>query len=341
MNTDLTSIGYRVQTIEELKVQVPAAFSEMPHPDRTERYSLFSTEEFLTALAKLGWDVYSAKQHGANPFSRHIIRLHNDEFGFIPVEGDKIKPHLMLDNSHDGYTTAQIHLGLFRVVSESGLVAAIPGLNNTVKFRHVGIDQKTMIEILAETAEQYRTMAGHIKEMQSIILTPKQKRFFAMEALALREPTRFVNEDGTPNEKEIEAAMDYREILTPVRPQDAKDDLWTVFNLIQERTVKGLYERKSKKGRKANPRAITNAARHLEFNKKLWTLAETFMPSAEVETEETIAIQSDSDVRIYKTAKGEEKEVTIVSDLGNGRTQVKDINANRIFAVATDKLVQA
>jgi cell division protein FtsI/penicillin-binding protein 2 len=33
-----------------------------------------------------------------------------------------------------------------------------------------------------------------------------------------------------------------------------------------------------------------------------------------------------------------QKEVEIIADLGNGRMQVKDVKANRIFAVNTDKL---
>jgi len=280
--SELTSIGYPTKTMEDLKELVPAAFSNVAHPDRTSRYSLFSTVQFLEAFEKLGWSPYSAKQHGANPYSRHIIRLHNPDMGFIPVFGDKIKPQLMLDNSHDGYTPGQIHLGLFRLVCSNGLVIGIPGFNETVKFRHIGLNQKEMIQIIAETAEQYRNIGDHIHDMQQVTMNEDMKTEFAMKAISLREPNRFVDKDGFLSAKEITASLDPRKLWEPVRPQDEKDDLWTVFNVVQERTVQGLYERKSKSGRRTNPRTITNAARHLNYNKKLWNLAEEFMPEAEM-----------------------------------------------------------
>ncbi len=327
---ELTSIGYKVKTKEELIQMVPAAFSAVCHPDRTERYSHFSTEAFLDAFAKLGWTLHSAKQHGANQFSRHLIRLNNNDLGFIPVKGDKIKPQLILDNSHDGYTPAQIHLGLLRTVGENGLVIKIPGLSSTVKFRHVGVNQKDMIEVIAETAEQYRLIANHVEELQAIMLTETQKRDFAMRALAIRDPHRFLTEEGKVDEAAIHAALDLEDIYEPIRPQDESNDLWTVFNVVQERTVKGLYEARSKAGRKANPRAITNAARHLKYNQKLWALAEEFK----------VQESGEESLQTYKTAKGESKLVKVLADLGNGRVQVKDVKANRVFAVASEKLTE-
>ena len=54
----------------------------------------------------------------------------------------------------------------------------------------------------------------------------------------------FLNkEDKTPNAKEILAAMDPAEILTPNRSEDEGDDLWKVFLTIQERIMNGFYER--------------------------------------------------------------------------------------------------
>jgi len=273
----LSSIGYRVSSLEDLEKFVPAAFSNKIAPDLTDRYSYFSTEAFLEAFAKLGWEPYSAKQNGGNIYSRHMIRMMNPDLGFIPVKGDKIRPQLIIDNSHDGFSKAQIHLGLFRLVCENGLVIAIPGLSTNVKWLHVGVNQKEMIEIIAETAEQYRTVGSHVSNMQQVKLIEDQKQEFAIKAVAYRDPQKFINEDGTINESKIHSMMDIADIYEPVRTQDESDDLWTLFNVVQERTVKGLFETTSPKGRKSSPRVITNSKRNLEYNKKLWTVAESFM----------------------------------------------------------------
>lgn len=326
--SELTTIGYKVNTKEELKESVPAAFSSVAHPERTERYSHFSTEQFLDAFAKLGWYLHSAKQHGANQFSRHLIRFNNDDLATIPVKGDNIKPQLILDNSHDGYTPAQIHLGLLRTVGQNGLVIKIPGLSNTVKFRHVGVNQVEMMEVIAETAEQYRQIANHVSDLQSVSLTEEQKKEFAYRALAIRDPHRFLTEDKKVNYDAINASLEIEDIYEPIRPQDESDDLWTVFNVVQERTIKGLYEAKSKSGRKANPRAITNAARHLRYNQDLWELAEEFKTTF-----------GEVNLKNYTTAKGESKLVQVMASLENGKSQVKDVQANRVFVVATEKLL--
>ena len=274
---ELSSIGYRVKTREELELHVPAAFSRTVSPVLTDRYSYFSTEDFLNAFEKLGWLPYTAKQNGANPYSRHVIRMHNPDMGPIPINGDKILPQLLLDNSHDGFTKAQIHLGAFRFVCENGLVIAIPGLATSIKFLHVGVNQKEMIETIADHAEQLRSVAPHVAEMQLVNLEEDQKRDFAMKSLALRDPQKFLNPDKTLNTSAIESVVEIEDIYEPVRPQDEKDDLWTVFNVVQERTVNGEFETTDKKDNKRKARPITNAKRGLEFNKKLWSLAEEFM----------------------------------------------------------------
>jgi hypothetical protein len=278
MSNELSPIGYRVKTREELKSHVPAAFSHDIAPDLTDRYSFFSTEEFLDAFEKLGWFPYSAKQNGANRFSRHVIRMHNSGMGSIPVNGDKILPQLILDNSHDGFTKAQIHLGAFRFVCENGLVIAIPGLATSIKFLHVGVNQKEMMEVIADHGEQLRKVAPHVSLMQEVNLEEEQKKEFAMKSLALRDPQRFLNADGSINEAAIESIVEIEDLYEPVRSQDEKNDLWTVFNVIQERTVNGEFEVTTKQEKKRKARPITNAKRGLEYNKKLWALAEEFMP---------------------------------------------------------------
>jgi len=325
---DLTTLGYKVNSREDLKYYVPAAFSPVAHPERTDRYSHFSTEKFLDAFAALGWFPYSAKQHGANQFSRHIIRFNNDDFGIIDVNGDKIKPQLILDNSHDGYTPAQIHLGLFKMVGENGYAIAIPGFKNTVKFRHVGVNQSEMMEVIAETAEQYRKVGEHITALQNVIVSEDQKREFAMRALAIRDPHRFLTEDKKVDETAIHAALELEDIYEPIRPQDETNDLWTLFSIVQERTVKGLYEAKSKSGRKANPRPITNAARHLEYNQKVWALAEEFKNS----------LNEEEGFQVYTTVKGESKLVQVLATLPNGMVQVKDIESNRVFVGSSERI---
>lgn len=276
-NMNLTSIGYLIKSDADLRKLVPAAFSETFSPNLTDKYSHFSTQLFLDAFKKIGWEPYSAKQNGSSIHSRHMIRMMNPDLDYIQVKGDKIKPQLIIDNSHDGFSKAQIHLGVFRLICSNGLVISTPGLSTSIKWLHVGINQQVMIDILSETAEQYKVIGSNISNMQQIQLLRDQKQEFAIKALAYRDPQKFINEDGTINDKKIHSMIDIADIYEPVRTEDESDDLWTLFNVIQERTVNGLFETTSPKGRKSSPKIITNSKRNLEYNKKLWTLAESFM----------------------------------------------------------------
>ncbi len=329
-NTELSSVGYKIQSREDLQNHVPAAFAEHPHPDRSERYSFVSTVNLLDTFEKLGWLPFSAKQHGQNQYGRHIIRLNNPEFGFLPLKGDQVKPHILLDNSHDGYTPASMHLGLFRLVCTNGLVIAIPGMATQIKFRHINVDRAELMELLSEAAEQYRNIGLHISEMSNRVLSNEEREAFAIKAISLREPTRFINPDGTINASGIAQSMNPKTLIEPVRPQDESSDLWTTFNLIQERTVKGLYERKSAKGKKSSPREITNAARNLEFNKKLWAIAEEYMGTPE---DAILPIEK----KIFTSQKGNKMEVEVLGQAYNNRVQVKSTNG-LVFAANVNQL---
>lgn len=330
-NENLSSIGYKILSREDLKSNVPAAFAEHPHPDRTDRYSFISTIDLLDTFEKIGWTPYSAKQHGQNEYGRHIIRLSNPDFGYLPIKGDQVKPHILLDNSHDGYTPATLHLGLFRLVCSNGLVVAIPGMSTEIKFRHINMDKAELIRILSETAEQYRGVASHISNMQQRVLTNDEREQFVIKALGLREPESFLKEDKSIDLSVLTGSLNPKTLLEATRPEDNSSDLWTTFNLIQEKTVKGLYERKSRTGRKSSPRELTNLARNLEFNKKLWGIAEEFLGAPS-------EIILPSEKKTYTSSKGKSFPVEIIENLGGGRIQVRSESSKLIFVAAETQL---
>jgi len=357
MEKILRITGYPVENINDIREVAPAVFSG--EHNRSRVYSFVSTTEILENLAKLGWNPTYAKQQGSSKFSRHIIRLTNPDLGYMPFKNDRVRPQLILDNSHNGGSSAQLHPGLFRMVCESELVIAISDLFSGIKFRHMGMDFEELKEILNKMSEVYKAVGIHIAKMQDVILSPENKLEFALKAVGYRDPRRFIKSDGTFNVKAIKEAINLEDILQPLRGGDKPENLWDIFNTIREWLIKGGFEQKSEKGRKSRSKAINNAVRQIEFNKDLWKVAEEYLgetielnifnkmnASAPAITDSITtpsptvieAVNSNNGFKIYTTAKGEQKEVEIIADLGNGRMQVKDVKANRIFAVNTDKL---
>jgi hypothetical protein len=285
MENALTSIGYRVHNMEELEQMAPAVFATEPTKGVTGRYSFISTEEIVQKILDLGWELHSAKQNGPNPFSRHHVRFVNPKLGFMDLNKDRVKPQIILDNSHNRSASAQIHMGLFRLVCTNGLVVAMPGMYNAVKFRHMGVDKEELRKLLEVAAEQYKKVGDHIADMQLVDMDQPQREEFAIKAVARREPHMFINADGTVNVDKVTGSTNPLEIISPIRGEDEATNLWTVFNVIQERMIKGGYHRTTGSGRNSTTRGITNATRSVEFNKELWGIAEEYMP----ETEEVTA----------------------------------------------------
>ena len=63
-----------------------------------------------------------------------------------------------------------------------------------------------------------------------------------------------------------------KELTTPVRKEDQGSDLWSVFNVVQEKIIEGDFEyRAGGKVRKA--REIKNFKQDMKINKELFDVA--------------------------------------------------------------------
>ena len=103
--------------------------------------------------------------------------------------------------------------------------------------------------------------------MKRVILTKKQKIDFASAAFKIR---RGIKAD-VPFMLPFDVA---EEIIEPVRSEDHGDDLWTVYNILQEKMTRGGFKASAdptKKPRKV--RAITAVAKDLDMNRKLFRYA--------------------------------------------------------------------
>lgn len=277
IDNPLTSIGYKVTTLDEIRACAPAAFSGHESPKLSDRYSFVPTGELLEAFAKTNWLPAYAKQNGRSDFARHMIRLNNPDLGFMDLKHDKVKPQIIIDNSHNGGSPAMAHMGLFRLVCTNGLVVAMPGMFSSVKLRHVGINFEELKQLMNVIAEQYVVVGKHISDMQQVVLDEEQREQFVIKAVAHREPHVFIQADGTIDVDKVNTIVNPMEILEPLRGEDKSEDLWTLFNVVQERLIKGEFERHTMSGRPTRARGITNAARHINFNKTLWSIAEEYM----------------------------------------------------------------
>ena len=286
---DLKSTNFKSK--DELREIAPSIFSTKPSPEVSTKYSHIPTDKLIDDMDLLGWKVIDAKEVNARQkstigYQKHLVVFRNPDIvinqmpkniresitsptGYRRTDGtfakknpiDTVFPQILLTNSHDGKNAFTFTAGLFRMICENGLVVSTNEFEK-VAIRHMGYDfdelQKQineMVERLPLTVESMNNMIDTKMEQESILK-------FAKEMLAVRFP-----------EDELRRiTIDMDEFITPVRPEDKGDDLWSVFNTIQEKIIEGDFEYTvGVKHRKA--RQIKNFKQDMDLNSKMFDVA--------------------------------------------------------------------
>ncbi len=64
------------------------------------------------------------------------------------------------------------------------------------------------------------------------------------------------------------------QVLQPRRWEDKKDDLWTVYQRLQENLIKGGLSGRNAKGNRARTRSVNGVGGDIKLNKALWVMTE-------------------------------------------------------------------
>lgn len=261
---------------DDIRRVCPMALHTMPtNPDVSDKYVHANTMTVVEDLAKLGWFPVQAKQcrnkkNSSGIRSFHMIALQNPDVKITKTldNGEKIVdtyPRIILTNSHDGFNSFKFMVGLFRLVCSNGLVVC----NNQMvdmSIRHINYDFEELRRIVASAIEQVPGIVNTMNEMRTIMLTDEQKTALATEVVKIRKG---VEDD----ENYVVDAEVVEDILTPVRSEDNGNDLWTIFNICQEKMIKGGFGLQSKTNKLRKQRGITSIKNDIEFNQKLWLSA--------------------------------------------------------------------
>jgi len=257
---------------KEIKNLAKSIFTETGSPNVSEKYAHISTEKIIDDMALLGWGVVDAKEVKARKkdfigYQKHLVVFRNNEIQITSEDGDNVFPQILLTNSHDGKNAFTFTAGLFRMVCENGLVISSKEFEN-MKIRHYGYSFEELQEVIKTMVEKLPLTVDSLNKFRSVELGQDQMVEFAKKALS----TRFTD-DEINNIK-----IDFNDLLTPTRPEDKGSDLWSVYNVIQEKLTHGMfnygYGTKVRKARK-----IKNFNKDLELNEKLYGLALEYVPA--------------------------------------------------------------
>lgn len=270
-------------TKEELQKQCPMAFKELPtNPNVSGRYVQANTSTVINDLAKLGWYPVEAKQcrnkkNSSGIRSFHMVAFQNPDIKITKTNDDGSSvvdtyPRIILTNSHDGFNSFKFMLGLFRLVCSNGLVVCDNQMVN-MSIRHMNYTFEELRMVVKTAIEEVPNIVNTMNEMRNIQLTDEQKQELATEVIKIRK--------GIEENETYEVEQDVVEdILTPVREEDKSNDLWTIFNICQEKLIKGGFFNKTNKNKLRKVKSITSIKKDMEYNQRLWLTASRYLKVA-------------------------------------------------------------
>ena len=268
-----------LMTKDEIRAKAPFVFAtEKTNPNTSDRYAFASTEKLIDDMARLGWGVTECKQQRPNKRTKvrsfHTIAFQNPEVFTTDANGDiDAFPRIIVSNSHDGFHSFKFMSGIYRLVCSNGLIVADAEFT-AFSVRHINYTYEELQRIVAQSIEFTKQKVAVINDMQTKTLTAEQKLELAKKAIAIRKGVKEWDTLKVSDE-------DLNGILEPNRDEDKGDDLWNVFNTLQERVIKGDFTfGKTKTGKSRKARPITGAAKDIDVNQALFLTATEYLQAA-------------------------------------------------------------
>jgi hypothetical protein len=255
-------------TKEQIKNSAPLIFAEQPtNPDVSDKYLFVNTETIIDDLEKLGWLPVQAVQRKARKsegtiFSKHMVSFQNPDIMITSQDGDNAYPRILLTNSHDGMQAFKFSVGIFRLVCSNGLVIADEQFSD-FKIKHKGYSFEELRNVVRQAVEDLPNRVQVMNDMKNRILTQEEKNQLALDAMLVRAGVKTLEYDAETIE----------EILEPKRSEDKGDDLWRVFNVIQEKITQGDFHAALTGAKVRKVRKISSFEKDMKVNKELFKLA--------------------------------------------------------------------
>jgi len=252
-------------SLDQLRSQLPQAFATAPASRVSARYSFIPTSQILTDLDTLGWKVRSItnpryKSSNKQLHGKHLVRLYNPNIN-ISSGADVNHVEIALYNSSDGSSRFRMEVGIFRMVCSNGMVIKSHDFGG-INMRHSGYSFEALRTSIDQMIAGLPNVVTKINTFTARELDRTEMSELAQKAYGLRNSGR----QATPEELVA--------ILTPRRDADRPNNLWTVFNRIQEAVISGGNLLVDRRGRSRTARPINNLDKGLKLNQELWSLAE-------------------------------------------------------------------
>jgi len=254
-------------TLDDIRSLAPSVFTDHGAPEKTsERYVHIPTYQVIEDMDKLGWYVSDAKEIKARKrvgYQKHLVVFRNEDVFIKGDDGDHVFPQILLSNTHDGTGAFEFRAGLFRLICSNGLVISTQDFSS-MKIRHMGYSFKELQGLITGITERMPLVVESMNRFREKQLTEEQQIEFALAAIGIR-----FGED--------KISVEPSTILKANRKEDEGNDLWVVFNRVQEHLLNGSFGYTGVRGKVRKARPVKNFQQDVAINEKLFALAEQYV----------------------------------------------------------------
>ena len=206
------------------------------------------TLDVITKLQHEGWQLKGVdEQRGKNrKISSNYVQMQHPDFAVKNSKGkDEAYTSVTISNSCNGAKPLQMSLGMFRQVCTNGLVRFDQHAESE-NIKHIEVNYRNLDRFIASVTNKTGKLLTEVNEMKHKGLSIEDMRKLATEAARLRyNDLDDINID---------------DLLTVNRVEDESNDLWTVFNRIQENLTHD----------------VNNMNEDIKLNKQLFSLANQY-----------------------------------------------------------------
>ena len=209
--------------IKKLSAFIPSLDKDWRASQRiNSKATMVESLDAVREFQKQGWNIagaYEQRNKQNRKIGSHFIRMEHPDFKVTNSKGKTDAVATMnISNSTTGIKPMELDLGAYRQVCSNGAIAHTS--YSSAKVPHTEQGQYTLQEILCDLGIRTQGVMEEFNRLKEKNVSPQEAMNLATEAAEIRF--------GKGHR------IDVSQLLNVVREEDKGDDVWTVFNRIQE-----------------------------------------------------------------------------------------------------------
>jgi hypothetical protein len=218
------------------------AFANTLDPNYISKVQKIKQKEFyiptidvVQKLQKEGWminGVDEQRNKNSRKITHNYVQMTHPDFAVKNKQGkDEAYSSITLKNSCSGNQPLQMSLGAYRMVCSNGLVR-FDKHAEAEKIKHIEINYKDLDRFVNSMNDKAQNTIAELNKWKQQDMTIEQMRDFAYNAAKLRFD-------------ETDEKFDPSALLRVNRVEDEDNDVWTVFNRIQENLTHDVRDKQA------------------------------------------------------------------------------------------------